>query len=996
MILCSSCNTECPDNANFCLNCGTPLKLKAQKKDQQELGITVSNDTITHTLKRLMPKSYVEKLLASKGKMEGERRVVTILFSDVKGSTSLAENLDPEEVLEVMNGAFNILIEPITRYEGTIARLMGDAILAFFGAPIAHEDDPYRACKAALEIISGAEKFSRKLEVGKGILDFGVRVGINTGLVVVAEVGTDLRVEYTAMGDAVNVAARMESAAEPGTILITEATKKFINNDFDLLSVGPIMVKGKSNPINTFRVVREKNGSNRSSIPTRFSSSFVGREQEIKKINDIINKLFSGKGSIVSITGDRGIGKSRLVAEVHNKKPSGLVWAEGRALSYNSNKSYWTAFNLIKNYFGFYQESFDQIMFDVIQNKVNKYFGDRSGEIYSYIECFINDCYDNKRKKETKYEELRVVKNQFYFAIKELIEKESFIHPIVLVLEDLQWADSSSLEFLTELLPLSKKRPVLFLLQYRLDENEQRAWGFREKIIKEHSDYHIEVMLHPLPENSLTSLTNHLTRQYNLSSEIKIQLIKKSEGNPSFLEELVNSLLDKLDSDFKNSSLEINEIDFQLPESLHSVVMSRVDCLEQTDKITLQTASVVGRVFSKKLLGRLLLDTLNDSEIDLSLKELQSRDFILRHLPSNISSTISTMEKEYIFKQDLAQNVIYNSLLLSQRQALHLRIGLEIEKIFSEDVTQQAESLAYHFEKGKDISKAILYTKIAADKAKYLFANDVAVSFYSHTLDLAKKTTADPTLIAQVYDSLGDVLFIRAEYSESVNCFNLALKYWDDNITQAKLYYKIGRVFERWGKYLDSLENYNNALKLLELEKERTLVCQIFSGIAMVFYRQGNLPEAENYITKAYQSLNTDDKIEEVADVYNYMGIIYTKIGQYDKAKDFYQKCIEIRDKLDTSSGLAAVYNNVGALYHQLNDLNGAIEFYNKSLEYCEKTGNIHGLAKTCDNLSHIYLTKGNNDLAMEYNLKAIGLLGKIAAGDSQMSEDVWIQSGVW
>ena len=998
MISCPNCNTGCPDNANFCLNCGNSLKSINQNQIQHKSDPSVSNDNMTQTLKRLMPTSYVEKLLSSKGKMEGERRVVTILFSDVKGSTSLAENLDPEEVLEVMNGAFNVLIEPITRYEGTIARLMGDAILAFFGAPIAHEDDPYRACKAALEIIEGAKKFSKELENEKNIRGFGVRVGINTGLVVVAEVGTDLRVEYTAMGDAVNVAARMESAAEPGTILITEATKKLVHNDFDITSVGPIMVKGKSKPINTFKVLREKESINHSSVDERFLSPFIGREVELKKIAGAIENLLNGKGGIVSVTGERGIGKSRLVTELYNQKHHGLKWGMGKALSYNINKSYSVAFDLIRNYFGIYQDFTNQQILESIQKKVEKHFGRQSDDIFPYLEYFLKDSGDAKNKKETKFEDLRAVKGQFHFAFKEIIKKESAVNPLVLVWEDLQWSDLPSLEFLIELLPLVLEVPVLFLLQYRLDENEKRAWDFHENVLSQYPENHTEVVLHSLKENECNILIDSLSQDSKLALDIRNQIIKKSEGNPSFIEELLNSISEQNEYILQKQSsgdIELKK-ELQIPDSLHNVIMSRIDSLEPIEKTTLQTASVIGRVFPMKLLAEVLRDSLSKSEIEESLNELQSKEFILRHLPTNISSNSSVIRKEFVFKQDITQNVLYNSLLLSQRQALHKKVGVEIENLYSENIAEFAESLALHFEKGKNFGKAINYYKLAAERAKDLFANDDAILFYSRALELSDKVPTEPVVFSQIHESMGDVFFVTAQYSNSTNHFKSALNYHNDPGCQAKSYYKLGKVFERSGNYPMALESYNNALKLINERNDGVFLAQINSGISMVYYRQGNLTQAEKLIIEAFEILNKLSATGALADVYNNMGIIYSKLGEFNKALNFHNKCLEIREQSGVSSGLAATYNNIGHIYQQKNELDDAIKHYKKSLEYCEKTGNLHGLAKTFDNLSQIYMAQGKNMEAMEYSLKAISILGKIASEESQMNPNVWLQSGVW
>jgi len=998
MIFCPSCNTECPNNANFCLNCGNPLKSIAQKQIQHQIEPVTSNDNMTQTLKRLMPTSYVEKLLSSKGKMEGERRVVTILFSDVKGSTSLAENLDPEEVLEIMNGAFNVLIEPITRYEGTIARLMGDAILAFFGAPIAHEDDPYRACKAALDIIEGAKAFSKKLEAERSIKGFGVRVGINTGLVVVAEVGTDFRVEYTAMGDTVNVAARMESAAEPGTILITEVTKKLVQSDFELMSIGAIQVKGKSTPINTFRVLRTKNQSFRSTDVIRDNSPLIGRESELRKIKDALEDLKNGRGKIISLTGDRGIGKSRLVEEIYNEKPQDFKWGEGKALSYTSNKSYWVALDLLRNYFGFFQDSTNQQILEGIEKKVKDLFGEKSDDIVPYIKYFLKESGTAKERMETNYEDLLAVKGQFYFAFKEFIKKEAVQNPVVLVWEDLQWCDLSSLDLLNELLSLVLEVPVLFLLQYRLDENEKRAWDFHKNVLEKYPDNYTDVPLHSLKEKECNDLISSLTSNVELSLEIRNQVMSRSEGNPSFIEELLCSISEQSELIKQKDPSETPSLksELRVPDSLHNVIMSRVDNLEPIDKITLQTAAVIGRVFPKKLLAEVLSNRLDESELEGSLKELQYKEFILRHLPANIRSNATVIRKEFIFKQDLAQNVLYNSLLLSQRQALHKKIGLAIESLYSENLADFAAPLTLHFEKGKDFVKALHYNKLAAERAKSLFANEDAILFYSKALELCGKVQTEPKDFAQIHESMGDIYLVTAQYIKSTNHYNSAMNYNNDSAWQSDIYYKLGKVFERSGNYEMALEKYYNALKLINRDNDNELSARINSGISMVYYRQGNLTEAEKIIVDAFKLLNKLGESSALADVYNNMGIIYSKMGEFNKALDFHNKCLEIREQSGLSGGLAATYNNIGYIYQQKKEFEDSIKYYEKSLEYCEKTGNLHGLAKTFDNLGQIYLAQGKNEEAMNYSLKAISILGNITNGDSQMNENVWLQSGVW
>ncbi|RIK15993.1 MAG: guanylate cyclase, partial [Chloroflexi bacterium] len=260
----------------------------------------------------LVPKEFAARLLQSRtGRVEGERRIVTILFCDVKGSTALGDERDPEEILEIMNGAFDFLIEPVYRYEGTLARLMGDAILAFFGAPIAHEDDPERACLAALAMQEKIAEYAKQIKRTHGIENFAVRVGINTGLVVVGEVGSDLRVEYTAMGDAINLASRMEQSAEPGTIVIAENTARLARHAIELESLGALQVKGKAEPVNAYRVVGVKAERESTRGIVGLTSPLVGREKEIREITERLDALRAGRGQLVAVIGEAGLGKSR-------------------------------------------------------------------------------------------------------------------------------------------------------------------------------------------------------------------------------------------------------------------------------------------------------------------------------------------------------------------------------------------------------------------------------------------------------------------------------------------------------------------------------------------------------------------------------------------------------------------------------------------------------------------------------------------------------------
>src|SRR5258706_4471128 len=333
---CPNCQTVNPENAKFCMNCGASLTVRSETGEVPTGGFD---------LDRYIPRELMSKLRSARAQegKAGERRIITILFCDVKGSTAAAEQLDPEEWTEIMNNTFEHMIRPIYKYEGFVPRLMGDAILAFFGAPIAHEDDPQRALLAALDIQSNIEPYSKQVQEERGI-GFKVRVGINTGLVVVGEVGSDLRMEYTAIGDAINLAARMEQTAEPGTIQISEETYKLIAPFFEVESLGESQIKGKAAPVRTFRVNRVKGLAGQLRGVEGLSSPLVGRDTELDSLEKRLKALMRAEGSFVTVVGEAGLGKTSLIAEARRRVDgeAGINWLEGHALSYAQSISYFS------------------------------------------------------------------------------------------------------------------------------------------------------------------------------------------------------------------------------------------------------------------------------------------------------------------------------------------------------------------------------------------------------------------------------------------------------------------------------------------------------------------------------------------------------------------------------------------------------------------------------------------------------------------------------
>ena len=450
-------------------------------------------------IEQYIPTGLLAKLESARayGRMRGERRVVTILFSDVKGSTAMAEQLDPEDWAEIMNDAFGYLITPVYRYEGTVAKLMGDAILAFFGAPIAHEDDPQRAVLASLDIIQGMQPFRDQVRQRWG-LDFNVRVGINTGLVVVGEVGSDLQMEYTALGDAVNLASRMEQAAEPGTVQTTEYTHRLIAPLFEFDDLGSAEIKGKSEPVHTYQVVRPKADPGRLRGIEGLDSPLVGRAEEMRRLTGIVGELqHGGRGQIVSVMGEAGLGKSRLVTELRqglasqglllpkgmgpNGKGSGnghspLSWYEGRCLSYQTSTPYAPFLNLFNSYFDLQTEESDTAKYQKVAAQVAALLPERQAEIAPFIATMLGiDLPEDALER-------------VFGSVLDLVERIAELQPLVLVFEDLHWVDPTSLDLLERLMSISETAALMLIGVFR-PWRQEPSWRFHQAAT-DHSHRH--------------------------------------------------------------------------------------------------------------------------------------------------------------------------------------------------------------------------------------------------------------------------------------------------------------------------------------------------------------------------------------------------------------------------------------------------------------------------------------------------------------------------
>ncbi len=700
------------------MSCGTRLSAgEASPGAGTETSRTITN------LRRLVPSEYADRLVAAGGRARGERRVVTILFLDVAGSTAMSEKLDPEDVMEIMNGAFETLVKPILRYGGTLARLTGDGVLAFFGAPVAHEDDADRACHAALEIIEAARSYGASLRTRRGIDGFNVRVGLNTGLVVVGEVGSDLRVEYTAMGDAVNLAARMEAMAEPGTVLVTAQTRVLAGGAFDFEDAGPRQVKGKEEPVHTYRLI----GRSVTPDDAELASALVGRTRELARVRASVTGVMQGRGGVLAVTGEPGVGKTRLVAEVRDLHPQ-AAWINAHCASYAQSSSYAVVRELVFKLIGA-----DRLLPPQLAQLVDTLTGATTSDAAPAV--------TPAQARERTVEILR-----------ECLLQRAAGDPLVVVVDDAQWADPSSLEVIAEVLPVADESRTLFILIYRpgVERLDKLA-----RILHERDDAQLHVQ--PLPESTAGQLLDSLLQGHDLPAPARALILQAAEGNPFFIHEVVRSVVELgLAEDALAGGLP-HVSNMAVPTTVQGAIMARLDRLPLGDRHILQTAAVIGRLFEADLLAELMTGEVEPEMIERRLESLAALGFIHPASTHELAAGQTDPGRQsaphsrhfldrrrtvdgvaYIFRDPMTTEVCYKSLLKRERQAMHARVGEALARRCAEGTGScSASMLAYHFDKAGDIPRTLEHLGRAAAHARAIGAIREAEAFEQRARELA-------------------------------------------------------------------------------------------------------------------------------------------------------------------------------------------------------------------------------------------------------------------
>jgi len=700
---CPSCGRGNAPGSLFCDQCGRPLTGSGSAARAQQ-----SASPEPH-----LPKHLAEKILASKSALEGERKQVTVLFADLKGSMELLADRDPEEARRILDPVLTLMMDAVHHYEGTVNQVMGDGIMALFGAPLAHEDHAVRACYAALKMQETVRRYSDELRRAQG-MEVQIRVGVNSGEVVVRSIGSDLRMDYTAVGQTTHLAARMEQLAAPGSIRLTAGTLHLAEGFIQVTPLGPVPIKGLGEPIEVFELVGAGAARTRLEAAARRGlTPFVGRDAELEQLRDALGRASLGHGQVVAVVGEPGVGKSRLFWELtHSHRVHGWLIVQSTSVSYGKATAYLPVIELLRGYFEIESRDDPRKIRERVTGKVLT-LAPALAPVVPALLALLDVPVD-----EASWQSLDPLqrRQQTLDAVKRLLLRESEAEPLVVIFEDLHWIDGETqtlLDSLVESLPAAR---LLLLVNYRPEY--RHTWGGKT--------YYHQLRIDPLPPGSADELLDALLGTDAALGPLKQLLVERTEANPLFLEESVRTLVETGALAGERGVYQLTRPIEQLtiPATVQAILAARIDRLAPEAKRLLQAAAVIGKDVALPLL--LAIADAPEYEVRAELAHLQAAEFLYE--------TRLFPDLEYTFKHALTHEVAYQGLLHERQRALHARITEAIERLAPERVTEQAERLAHHALRGELWEKAVAYLRQAGLRAMARAANREAIAHLEQAL----------------------------------------------------------------------------------------------------------------------------------------------------------------------------------------------------------------------------------------------------------------------
>jgi class 3 adenylate cyclase/tetratricopeptide (TPR) repeat protein len=913
---CGECGTDLSPDARFCKECGAPVA-----SGQSTPPSPPAPQTYT-------PPHLAERILTSRAALEGERKQVTVLFADLKGSMELLADRDPEEARAILDPVLERMMEAVHRYEGTVNQVMGDGIMALFGAPLAHEDHAVRACYAALRMQEQVAAYAEEVRHRHGLV-IAIRVGLNSGEVVVRSIGSDLRMDYTAVGQTTHLAARMEQLALPGSTLLAPDTLRLAEGYVQVRGRGPMPVKGLGEPVEVYELIGA--GAARSRLQAavaRGFTRFVGRDAELEVLRQTLERARGGHGQLVAVVGEPGVGKSRLTWEfTHSHRAQGwLVLASG-SVSYGKATSYLPVIDLLKDYGGIESRDDVQRMHEKLTGKLltlDPALGPTLPAFLALLDVPVEDpawhALDPSQRRQRTLD-----------ALKRLLLRESQRQPLLLVCEDLHWIDAETqalLDSLVESLPTAR---LLLLVNYRPEY--EHDWH--------HKTYYQQLRLDPLAPAGAADLLTALLGEDPSLGPLKQLLVERTEGNPFFLEESVHGLVETGRLVGARGAYRLAQAlgTTQVPATVQAVLAARIDRLAPADKRLLQSAAVIGKDVPHALLQAIA--EVPEDRLREGLVRLQAAEFLYE--------TSLFPELEYTFKHALTHEVTYGSLLQERRRAVHAQLVEVIEELYPDRLAEQVERLGHHAGRGERWDKAVTYLRQAGEKAAARSAHREAVAYFEQALEAlghrpegreAREQAVDlRTEIRNSLYPLGDFERIREHLAEA-EALAAAL---DDQHRLGWVCAYRANYFWLMSDHERALESGQRALAIAEMLAEFPLQMEAHFRLGQVYFAGGDYRRAIEHFGWSVRSLEGEWAHERfglpglpAVLAREWLGRCLAECGAFAEALARGEEAVRLAEAVSHPFSLVGAYDSIGTPHILKGDFAKGIPSLERCVELCQ------------------------------------------------------------
>jgi predicted ATPase/class 3 adenylate cyclase/Tfp pilus assembly protein PilF len=997
MYACSLCGYQNPNGAEFCLKCGGALELSCPNCDQpvpagskfcNHCGLrlparqtaasaTPDLNEREQSLRALMPVSLSEKIKTVNLDIIGERREITVLFLDIANFTATAHALDSEEIYLLTDEAMRLWAEVIYQYEGTIDKFIGDGLLALFGLPITHENDPERAVRAALDMQEALQPLQQRLKQTHS-LEFQARIGIHTGLVIAGQIGNDLHMEYTVIGDTVNLAYRLQGAADSGTVIVSFATYQRTRPLFRYKTLPPVEAKGKPKPIPAFRPLglRTRPGQIRG-LPG-LQVPMIGRKDALDQLQSTLTEMLRcGHSQVALVTGEAGVGKSRLVVEFRRALAQAEVEIyQGSCATYAVAKPLWLVANLLRDMLHLLETDSTHEQYETLQAYLDQLGLNQDG-IRPYLANVLGLAGEDPNIEARLHQlDNAALQKLTYAAIRETFLTESHLSPTILVFDDLHWVDSASLDFLEYLAQSVDDVPLMLVLISRDAERHTVLQPLIAAIEKRRSPM-TDIQLRPLTTSEGQLLVSRFIKQTtDMAQTLKHRIAERAEGNPFYAEEIIRMLIEQGGLTSPNGGWKVTthalELVQEVPGTLNGLILARFDRLPEGLRRTIQKASVLGSSFTVELLAG--LDGIRPENIIPQLEDLKARQF-LANAPSG-------SENDYIFRHTLIQEVVYSTLLKRDRKKIHELAAQAVKrgKFWAPD--ERTEAMAYHYVRSANPDLAVPHLILAGESAARRCAYETAIQHFRKAMTLMKdQSSPHASEFLQVQMGLGQALKFVGAYPEASQVLDgvlqslLGCTMKVDSITLLPILIQglreLADIRVREGRPDEAAEYLIAGLEALgddAAQAQPRLWRLLVDRLAWVRFRQGKLDEAFTLASSATLGVDSAPENDPVtqASLCNTVGGIFWQWGNLSEAAVYVERSLEAYKTIDYGFGMAIAYTNLGVLNFAQGNWSQATEYFEQAYALRRGQGYLPEQALNLNNLGLLHMAMGDHAQAQQ------------------------------